>query len=170
MPQFDQERIVKLVSELRASVGRLKELGLLSQRTFLEDPDKIGSAKYHFIVAIEAGIDMCNHVIARNGYRVPEDYGDTFRVMAEVGALDTGSADDLAKMAKFRNRLVHLYWEVDDRQVYEIIHTCLGDFKNCLTRFPSSLDGKNGETTYERRQKVQKLRTSVSPSHLTHKT
>jgi len=39
----------------------------------LNDPDKIGSAKYHFIVAIESAIDMCNHVISRNGYRVPED-------------------------------------------------------------------------------------------------
>jgi uncharacterized protein YutE (UPF0331/DUF86 family) len=132
MPQFDQERMVKLVSELRASVGRLKELGLLPQGAFLEDPDKIGSAKYHFIVAIEAGIDMCNHVIARNGYRVPEDYSDTFKVMAEVGALDTGFADDLAKMAKFRNRLVHLYWEIDDRQVYQIIRTRLDDFKKLL--------------------------------------
>lgn len=132
MPEFDQERIVKLVSELRGSVGRLRELGRLPQGTFIEDPDKIGSAKYHFIVAIEACIDICNHVIARNGYRVPEDYKDTFKVMAEVGALDAGFADDLGKMAKFRNRLVHLYWEVDDRTVYDIIRTRLDDFKKLL--------------------------------------
>ena len=132
MPEFDQERIVKLVSELRVSVGRLKELGLLPQGMFIKDPDKIGSAKYHFIVAIEACIDICNHVIARNGYRVPEDYKDTFKVMAEVGALDAGFADDLGKMAKFRNRLVHLYWEVDDRTVHDIIRTCLDDFKKLL--------------------------------------
>ena len=132
MPEFDQERIVRLVSELRGSVGRLKELGLLPQGTFIKDPDKIGSAKYHFIVAIEACIDMCNHVIARNGYRVPEDYKDTFMVMAEVGALDAGFADSLGKMAKFRNRLVHLYWEVDDRTVHDIIQTRLDDFKKLL--------------------------------------
>jgi len=30
----------------------------------LNDPDKIGSAKYHFIVAIESAIDMCNEVTA----------------------------------------------------------------------------------------------------------
>jgi uncharacterized protein YutE (UPF0331/DUF86 family) len=82
MPQFDRDRMTKLVSELRKSVKRLQDLSKLSQHDFVTDPDKIGSAKYYFIVAIESCIDMSNHVIARNGFRVPEDYGDTFKVMA----------------------------------------------------------------------------------------
>ncbi len=31
-------------------------------------------------------------------------------------------------MARFRNRLVHLYWEVDDQQVYHILTHDLDDF------------------------------------------
>jgi uncharacterized protein YutE (UPF0331/DUF86 family) len=139
MPLYDQEKMVKLVSELRRSVARLRELGKLSEDVFIKDPDKIGSSKYHFIVAIESAIDMCNHIIARNGYRVPEDYGDTFRVMGEVGAMDGDFAEELAKMAKFRNRLVHLYWEVDDEQVYEIIQKRLDDFKKLLDSISSFL-------------------------------
>jgi uncharacterized protein YutE (UPF0331/DUF86 family) len=129
MPQFDQDKMTKLVSELRMSVERLRNLAKLSQNDFVSDPDKIGSAKYHFIVAIESCIDMSNHIIARNGYRVPEDYGDTFSVMAEAGALKKGFAQELRNMAKFRNRLVHLYWEVDDKQLHEILQNRPGDFK-----------------------------------------
>ena len=132
MPLYDQETMVRLVSELRRSVERLRDLSKLTQEDFISDPDKIGSSKYHFIVAIESCIDMCSHVIARNGYRVPEDYGDTFKVMAEVGAFDTDFSDDLRNMAKFRNRLVHLYWQVDDQQVYDIIRNRLDDFKKFL--------------------------------------
>ena len=132
MPLYDQETMVRLVSELRRSVERLRDLSKLTQEDFISDPDKIGSSKYHFIVAIESCIDMCNHVIARNGYRVPEDYADTFKVMAEVGAFDTDFSDDLRNMAKFRNRLVHLYLRVDDQQVYEIILNRLDDFKKFL--------------------------------------
>jgi uncharacterized protein YutE (UPF0331/DUF86 family) len=132
MPQYDQEKMVSLVSELRVAVGRLRELSNLSQKSFLVDPDKIGSAKYHFIVAIESSIDMCNHVIARNGYRVPEDYADTFRVLNEAGAFPSNFSDVLINMAKFRNRLVHLYWQIDDLKVYEIIQTRLDDFKKFL--------------------------------------
>lgn len=132
MPQFDHDKITKLVSELRTSVARLRLLSKLSQHEFVSDPDKIGSAKYHFIVAIESCIDMSNHIIARNGYRVPEDYGDTFTVMAEAGALGTEFAQELRNMAKFRNRLVHLYWEVDNKQVHEILQNRLDDFKEFL--------------------------------------
>jgi uncharacterized protein YutE (UPF0331/DUF86 family) len=70
MPRYDQEKMVNLVSELRKSIARLRELGKLPQDEFLKDPDKIGSSKYHFIVAIESTIDMSNHIISRNGYRV----------------------------------------------------------------------------------------------------
>ena len=45
MPLFDQEKIVKLTSELRKSVQRLSALGKLSEEEFTGDPDRIGSAK-----------------------------------------------------------------------------------------------------------------------------
>lgn len=98
----------------------------------MNDPDKIGSAKYHFIVAIESAIDICNHVISQNGYRAPEDYGDTFRILGEQGAFDKDFISDLKEMAKFRNRLIHLYWEVDDEQLHEILQLRLDDFKRFL--------------------------------------
>jgi uncharacterized protein YutE (UPF0331/DUF86 family) len=132
MPVFDKDVATRLISELRRSLDRLKALSQLDHSVFITDPDKVGSAKYHFIIAIESAIDLCNHLIARNGYRAPEDYGDTFRVMAEAGALPPAFAEDLAAMAKFRNRLVHLYWEVDDRQVHAIMQSRLGDLGRFL--------------------------------------
>ena len=128
MPLYDQDKMAKLISEFRKSVSRLQKLKETGRQKFLNDPDKIGSAKYHFIVAIESSIDMCNHIISRNGYRVPEDYGDTFKVMGEKGAFDVEFSEQLVKMAKFRNRLVHLYWEVDDARIYKILEENLGDF------------------------------------------
>lgn len=137
MPKYDQEKMAKLVSEFRKSATRLKKLKELGQKKFLSDPDKIASAKYHFIVAIESSIDMCNHIISRNAYRVPEDYSDTFKVMQETGAFDDKFSEQLMKMAKFRNRLVHLYWEIDDKTIYRILEENLKD----LNKFIKSLAG-----------------------------
>ena len=148
MPLFDQEKMIKLVSELRKSVARLRELSKLPKDQFLGDPDKIGSSKYHFIVAIESSIDICNHLISRNGFRVSEDYGDTFTVMGEVGALDMDFADELKKMAKFRNRLVHLYWEVDNLQLHEIIQSRLDDFKKFLDSISTFLGWHNQKSFF----------------------
>jgi uncharacterized protein YutE (UPF0331/DUF86 family) len=53
-------------------------------------------------------------------------------VLAENGALDEAFTKTLKEMAKFRNRLTHLYWEVDNEQVYTILHSRLNDFKEFL--------------------------------------
>ena len=128
MPRFDPERLLRLVSQMNGAVAQLQRLKTSPENVFFSDADKIASAKYHLIVAIEACIDICNHVISQNSFRVPEDYADTFVVMTEAGALEKEFADRLRDMAKFRNRLVHIYWEVDERQIHEILRTRLGDF------------------------------------------
>jgi uncharacterized protein YutE (UPF0331/DUF86 family) len=132
MPLFNPDKITRLVSEMRKAVSHLQSLSTLDQKSFLNDTDKIGSAKYHFIAAIESAIDICSHIISQNGYRAPEDYGDTFKILGEQGAFKEDFVKDLKNMAKFRNRLIHLYWEVDDGQVYEILQVRLGDFKTFL--------------------------------------
>ena len=63
---------------------------------------------------------------------MPEDYGDTFMVMGEVGAMDTEFSENHRNMARFSNRLVHLYWEIDDKQLYRYLSERLGDFKTFL--------------------------------------
>ena len=132
--------MLRLVSELRKSVRRLKILSRIEKEELIGDPDKMASAKYHFIVAIESCIDMCNHIISKNSFRVPEDYADTFRVMSEEGALEKEKLNDLVAMAKFRNRLVHLYWEVNNDQLHEILLSRLGDFGMVLTSISSYLN------------------------------
>lgn len=132
MPQFSPERIRKIVSSMRVAVRQLSDLSGLEEKNFLDDSHKIASAKYNFIIAIEAAIDMGNHIISQNGFRAPEDYADTFSVLGEYGVVSDEFAKELRKMARFRDRLVHIYWEVDDKQVYNIMRANLGDFKTFL--------------------------------------
>lgn len=127
--EINEDKVRKLSYELKKALIRLKALSSLSQEEFVNDPDKVGSAKYHFIVAIEAAIDLCNHIITKNNYRPPEDYSDTFRVMGEVNIFDGAFVKNLVSMAKFRNRLVHIYWEVDDALLYKILTFNLVDIE-----------------------------------------
>ena len=78
-----------------------------------------------------------------HGFRAPEDYGDTFRVMNEEGALEKDFSDELVNMAKFRNRLVHIYLEVENEQVYEILQDRLDDFKKFIDAISNFLGWQN---------------------------
>ena len=130
---YDEERVRRFISEILKARARLAELQALPQEEFLQDHHKIGSAKYHFIVAIEAAIDLCHHLISKNRFRAPEDYADTFRVLGEARAFSPDFIPQLIQMAKFRNRLVHLYWEVDDAELYRILRENLSDLDRFLT-------------------------------------
>ncbi|RMF98050.1 MAG: DUF86 domain-containing protein [Candidatus Schekmanbacteria bacterium] len=132
MPLYNPEIIGKLISEMRKSVKRLNVLSSIDENQFKEDPDKIASAKYHFIVAIESIIGIANHIISQNGFRKPDDYADTFKVLLEEGIIDADFANNLQDMSKFRNRFVHIYWQVDDDQLWNILKSRLSDFKKFL--------------------------------------
>lgn len=135
--EFNSDKVRKITSEIYSALEHLEDLKRLPKETFLADTHKISSAKYNLIIAIEAIIDLCNHVIAKNAFRTPEDYADTFRVMAERGAFDAPFTETLIQMARFRNRLVHIYWEVNNEELHGILQTRLGDVKQFLLKFGS---------------------------------
>ncbi len=125
---LDKERIQQLLGNMRESVHLLQELANLDKTDFVNDRHKQSSAKYNFVTAIEAAIDIANHIISRKAFRSPENYADTFQVLAEEGILDNEFAEELQKMARFRNRLVHLYWKLDVNEIWRILQSRLGDF------------------------------------------
>jgi uncharacterized protein YutE (UPF0331/DUF86 family) len=138
--EYNPDKVRKITSELLGALERLEDLGKLPEAEFTADPHKVGSAKYSLIVAIEGAVDLCNHVIAKNGFRTPEDYADTFRVMEERGAFAADFVAALIQMARFRNRLVHIYWDIDDAEVYRIIRTRLADIRRFLREYGSFLE------------------------------
>ncbi|MEK7330917.1 MAG: DUF86 domain-containing protein [Candidatus Eisenbacteria bacterium] len=123
----DKPKLDQMLSSLRGYVQILKGLGAAPRDEFLANPDKIGNAKYHLVIAIECCIDIANHIIASENYRFPRDNADSFSVLLEHGVLESADEGGLRQMARFRNRLVHLYWEVDDTRVQQYLKESLGD-------------------------------------------
>lgn len=83
--------------------------------------------RYAVQSAAQAAIDLANHVIAAQGWRVPGSYGDAFMVMAEHRAIDRALADRLRGLAGLRNLLVHHYDVIDDDRVAAEVERGLAD-------------------------------------------
>jgi uncharacterized protein YutE (UPF0331/DUF86 family) len=99
----------------------LKDISIKPVNTFIKDKILIGSAKYYLQVSIECCLDVANHIIASERLRAPRDYADSFRVIEEEGIVTGKLGNRLQQMAKFRNRLVHLYGDIDDANVHKYI-------------------------------------------------
>jgi uncharacterized protein YutE (UPF0331/DUF86 family) len=126
---MDVARIRQFLGIIGDSVRKLRELGALPKDDFLRDFRNTESAKYLLVKAIEAAIDICNHIVATQRARAPADYADCFAVLQELGVISADLAARLQKMARFRNLVVHLYWQVDDAKVYDITQSDLSDLE-----------------------------------------
>ena len=121
------EKVVHKFQQVDEYLKILAKISKTPKETFLKDKILIGSAKYYLQVSIECCLDVANHIISSEKLRAPRDYSDSFLVIQEEGLIASELGDKLRQMAKFRNRLVHLYGEIDNTNVYEYIK---GDLKD----------------------------------------
>ena len=127
------EKITRKFILLDEYLAVLRKLADTPVEEFIRDKILIGSERYYLQVSVENCLDIANHIIASERYRAPKDYADSFAVLEEEGIIPTDLNTRLRQMAKFRNRLVHLYGEIDDRKVHAIIQTDLGDIERFRT-------------------------------------
>ena len=101
----------------------------MSREAFLADEDSQDIARSRLLTAIEASLNICYHATARYLQRVPEDYAQCFILLAEAGMIRKELGDRLSSTTRFRNRLVHLYRDIDYGQVYDFIQADLDDLE-----------------------------------------
>ena len=125
--KLDHDRIRDKLRDIEKSLERLNKFRENGRENFLADEDIQDIARSRLLTAIEAALNICFHVTAKKLKQIPEDYGDCFRNLGAANLIDPPLAERLADMARFRNRLVHLYWDIDYGDVYNIIENHLTD-------------------------------------------
>lgn len=129
----DETRVLRL---LRAVTDRVAALGAEADASpdRRRDPLWFPGVKYLFATAIEACVDVAQHVCAAQGWGPPSTNGDAVALLGTHGVLDAGLAASIRRAVGFRNVLVHDYAEVDDR----IVEARLADLGD-LRRFVASV-------------------------------
>lgn len=123
------EKVILKFQQLDEYLSILRKISKTPKETFLKDKILIGSAKYYLQVSIECCLNVANHIIASEKLRAPRDYSDSFMVIQEEKLISSGLGNRLRQMAKFRNRLIHLYGEIENAYVYEYIKEDLKDIE-----------------------------------------
>lgn len=92
-----------------------------------------GSTERFLQLAIESCINIGNRLISLYQFTkpvtTPDTYADIFKELGRLGVVDHDFMQRLIKMSRFRNRLVHLYWDIDPESIYEFLQDNLNDFK-----------------------------------------
>ena len=134
LPDLDYLR-----ARVREARDAIRELERIASRPYGElSLDEKYSMRYQVIVLVEAVGGLCLHIASEDfGYR-PESYGECFRCLGNRGIVRC--ADDLIRIVRLRNLLVHRYWLVDDLRVYNAVKE---NFK-CILEFLGMVEEKYG--------------------------
>lgn len=124
---LDRDKVNNQLKRIEGYIDRLEEFRNGGKGKFLNNQNLEAAAGRSLQLAIETILNLGNHIVTVKGLRLPNDYADIFRILAEAAILDSDLVPRFVEMAKFRDDLVHHYWEIDKEQVWKILENDLGD-------------------------------------------
>jgi uncharacterized protein YutE (UPF0331/DUF86 family) len=124
----DQNIVHARIEKIRESAARLRQLAILDEQTFCADADSRTLAERHLQIAIQAAIDIAQHVAADMDLGLPQDYRDVFRILVTHRIIPEPLGKKLESMTGMRNVLVHDYLRVDPHRIYAALKDDIQDF------------------------------------------
>ena len=128
----DDVRVLRLLRAISDDVTVLRAEAESSDER-RSDPMWIRGIKYTFVTAIEACVDVAQHICSAERWGPPDDNGDALRLLGDHHVLPAELALSMRRAVGFRNVLVHDYAEVSD------------DIVNARLRDPTDLTTFVGE-------------------------
>ncbi|HHV81933.1 TPA: DUF86 domain-containing protein [bacterium] len=124
----DKNLILRKISELEEYITQLEELKDVTVEEYSKDWKIQRAVERTLQIAIELCVDIANHIISDEGWRVPVSYSDTFKVLKENKVIDNELFSIMERMARFRNIIVHNYDKLDQTIILDILKKNLEDF------------------------------------------
>lgn len=136
----DLEKLRKKINLIEDNLTKLEILKQFSREELMGDFIRLAAVKYFLQTSIEAMIDIANHIIARERYAAPTSSADAFKILFEHKVISEAGNRQYSLMAKFRNRVVHIYNEVDPEEIYNILQHHLIDFRSFIAEVATLLN------------------------------
>jgi uncharacterized protein YutE (UPF0331/DUF86 family) len=128
--EFINERLLLINSFLKD----LYELASLDEKTFLSKKFYSAACESFLRRTLEAIFDVGRHILAKSGYiDMSMEYKSITKGLVEIGVVDKKLGEKLIQMAGYRNRLVHMYHLISDKELYQIIKSDLKDIENFIS-------------------------------------
>lgn len=115
------------IAAIRRMIDGIHSLPLDDLTAFTADPRMVAAGDSYLRRALEALLDLARHVLSKGFGRAPAEYAEVARQLGEVGVVDAERSARLTEMARYRNRMVHVYDEISDAELHGILSKDLRD-------------------------------------------
>lgn len=125
---LDHHTLNKLIAYLEEMTSQLEEKQITVQK-LQEDLDLLFSIEHRLHTAIEAVINVSEHLVAGLNLGHVDYSKDTIKLLSKEGIISKDLAERLGKAADMRNILVHQYFEIDVRKIADAATKDLKDLR-----------------------------------------
>lgn len=125
----EKEELLAKIDRLEENLKKLKSLAEMDREELLDDFRNIEASKHLLQTSIEIMIDISNMLIARRRLGQADTNAEAFIILAQNDIISQENQEKYAVMARFRNRVVHMYDSVNETEIYDILNNNLGDFR-----------------------------------------
>jgi len=120
------QKIRNIIADIEGNLEELKSLASLSLEEFRSDRKNYGLAEHYLRRSLEGILTIGSHILSRLPAKT-KDYQQIIISLGEYGIIPKDFAEKNKRLASYRNRLVHLYWEVSLNELYTVIQQHLED-------------------------------------------
>ncbi|MBU4251972.1 MAG: DUF86 domain-containing protein [Candidatus Omnitrophica bacterium] len=124
----DVSVIRRILASLNETLEHLKSKQGVFFEEYKRDRDIQAIVERKLETAIQACIDIGNHIVAQENLGSPSDYGEIFLILAQKGIINGEQAEKIIRMAGFRNIIIHEYRDILIEKVYDVFQNRLADF------------------------------------------
>lgn len=129
---INKELISNKMSDVRSYFNELDPVFKENSRKIIEDNLKLRTVERLFQLIVDTAIDINTHIISESGFSVPDDYQNTFIVLAENGIIPKEFALKIAPSVGLRNLIVHKYGRVDVKKMVDDVKNEIDQYKEHL--------------------------------------
>jgi uncharacterized protein YutE (UPF0331/DUF86 family) len=139
-----EDRVSKGLADILSARVQIKEILSPGIEPFLIDKKSPLALKYLLIEAVEAISDVCQHLLAKSKGIACNGYVDCILKAGTNGIIQEGLSRKLRKLADLRNSLIHRYWIIDDRDLFNLCLFNLDDLSEFASQVSVFVTSRKG--------------------------
>jgi uncharacterized protein YutE (UPF0331/DUF86 family) len=140
---IDREIVATRLSKLREALRHLKGIAAKTREAYLSSDTDRALSEHYLRLALEAMLDAGNHIIAARGLRKPLQLREIPLVLADDGFITPELSRRLARATGLRNRLVHVYADIDHNLLFEVLQRDLPDLEAFAVAVGRAVDAES---------------------------
>lgn len=115
--EIDIQKLTARFAEIQEHLSHIRTIAKMTDSEIFSDSRNMAAIRYHLIVILEAMGSVCVHVCVKKLHAAVNEYAECFDRLRKNSLISENLGNELIKMARFRNLLVHRYWEADDQKI-----------------------------------------------------